>query len=130
MRQQLDQVELKVGAEADYMADVIHQRQEDLNNVEKLMSDINSIAQSINKNVHEQRHDLVQIDQNATAAKDNAKEAHNQITQAEAHQKKGGKCMYYILGGIALFVLIIIIIFIIAFSSGGDDPPPEPEPEK
>ena len=33
------------------MSDVIKQRQEELNNVEKLMSDINSIAKQINTNV-------------------------------------------------------------------------------
>ena len=59
------------------MQDVIQQRQEELNNVEKLMSDINSIAKQINVNVHDQRQDLVQIDQNAQAALHNAKEAHN-----------------------------------------------------
>lgn len=42
-------------AEADYMADVIKQRQEDLDNVEQLMGDINSIAKQINTNIHEQR---------------------------------------------------------------------------
>ena len=70
-------MEVKIGAEADYMQDVIQQRQEELNNVEKLMSDINSIAKQINVNVHDQRQDLVQIDQNAQAALHNAKEAHN-----------------------------------------------------
>ena len=48
-------------AEADYMADVIAQRQEDLNNVENLMNDINSIAKQINTKIHEQRKDLEQV---------------------------------------------------------------------
>ena len=51
--QALDLEEVKVGAEADYMSDVIKQRQEELNNVEKLMSDINSIAKQINTNIED-----------------------------------------------------------------------------
>ena len=43
---------MKVGREADYMADVIKQRQEDLDNVETLMNDVNSIAKQINVNIH------------------------------------------------------------------------------
>ena len=35
------------------MADVIKQRQEDLDNVETLMNDVNSIAKQINVKVHE-----------------------------------------------------------------------------
>ena len=53
--EKLDQVEVNVGKEADYMQDVIQQRQEELNNVEKLMGDINAIAKQINVNVHDQR---------------------------------------------------------------------------
>ena len=103
------------------MADVIATRQEELNNVEKLMSDINSIAKQINTNVHDQRHDLVQIDQNTTSALHNAKGAQEQITQAQEHQKKSGKCMYWILGLIAAFVFVVIIIFIITLVNKGKD---------
>ena len=35
------------------MSDVIKQRQEDLDNVEILMNDVNSIAKQINVKVHE-----------------------------------------------------------------------------
>ena len=54
------------------MEEVIKQRQEELNDVEALMGDINSIAKDINKKVHEQRNDLVEIDHNAGIALENA----------------------------------------------------------
>ena len=52
-QEQIDPEELKIQREADYMADVIKQRQEDLDNVEILMNDVNSIAKQINVKVHE-----------------------------------------------------------------------------
>ena len=65
LQQQLDQEEVKVQAETDYMNDVINQRQKELDAVEKLVGGINEIAKTINTQVHEQRKDLVEIDQNA-----------------------------------------------------------------
>ena len=68
-QEQLYQDELKVQAEADYMADVIKQRQDDLDNVEQLMGDINDIAKQINTNVHEQRKDLEDVAKDVDTAK-------------------------------------------------------------
>ena len=53
LQEQIDPEELKIQREADYMSDVIKQRQEDLDNVEILMNDVNSIAKQINVKVHE-----------------------------------------------------------------------------
>ena len=78
----MDLEELKLGREADYMADVIRQRQEDLDNVETLMNDVNTIAKQINVNVHKQRTDLEQIDKNAGEALDNAVAAHENVEEA------------------------------------------------
>ena len=109
-QEKLDSEELKIQREADYMADVIKQRQEDLDNVETLMNDVNSIAKQINVKVHEQREDLEAINANADTALDNAEKAHENIESAQKHQKKGGKVMYFILGGISILVLIILIV--------------------
>ena len=68
-QEQLYNDELKVQAEADYMADVIKQRQDDLDNVEQLMGDINDIAKQINTNVHEQRKDLEDVAKDVDTAK-------------------------------------------------------------
>ena len=43
-----DTEELKVQGEAAYMEEVIGQRQDELNDVEKLMTDINTITKDIN----------------------------------------------------------------------------------
>ena len=64
------------------MADVIKQRQEDLDNVETLMNDVNSIAKQINVKIHEQRDDLEQIDVNAGNALKNVEKAHENIVEA------------------------------------------------
>lgn len=48
MQQQLDVEELKIQGESEYMAEVIADRQDQLNDVEKLMGDINVITKDIN----------------------------------------------------------------------------------
>ena len=111
---QLDQEELKIQGEAAYMEDVIAQRQEELNNAEKLMGDINEIAKDINTKVHEQRTDLIEINTNVGEALDNAKEAEKNIEEAQEHQKKGGRCMYWIVTVVAVFVIALLVIMLIA----------------
>ena len=80
--QKLDVEEMKIGREADYMSDVIKQRQEDLDNVETLMNDVNSIAKQINVNIHKQREAVVQIETNAETALENAEAANDNVIQA------------------------------------------------
>ena len=110
--QQLDVEELKVQGEAAYMEDVIKQRQEELNNVEQFMTDINDIAKEINTKVHEQRSDLIEIDQNAGTALENAKDAEQNIEEAQEHQKSGGRCMYWVAGVLSIAVIVIIVIVV------------------
>ncbi len=110
---QLDQEELRVQGETAYMEDVIKQRQEELNNVEQFMTDINDIAKEINTKVHDQRKDLIEINANADTALTNAEEAEKNIEEAQEHQKTGGKCMYWTIGVVSIFVLIIILIVVL-----------------
>ena len=110
---ELDHDELKVQGEAAYMEDVIKQRQEELNNVEQFMTDINDIAKEINTKVHDQRADLVEIDGNAGEALDNAKDAEQNIEEAQEHQKKGGRCMYWVVGALGAGALVIILIVVL-----------------
>lgn len=105
--------ELKIQGESEYMADVIKDRQDQLNDVEKLMGDINVITKDINSKVHNQRKDLVEIDHNAGTALENAVEAEKNIEEAVEHQKSGGKCMYYCVAIAAVMALIIILIVIL-----------------
>ena len=64
------------------MEEIIDQRQDELNDVEKLMTDINTITKDINSKIHEQRTDLVEIDHNAGTALENAEEAEKNIEEA------------------------------------------------
>ena len=116
MHEQLDVEELKVQGEAAYMEDVIKQRQEELDNVEQFMTDINDIAKEINTKVHDQRTDLIEIDANAGTALDNAKEAETNIEEAQEHQKSGGKCMYWTIGIILIFLIVITVIIVVALT--------------
>ena len=116
MHEQLDVEELKVQGEAAYMEDVIKQRQEELDNVEQFMTDINDIAKEINTKVHDQRTDLIEIDANAGTALDNAKEAETNIEEAQDHQKSAGKCMYWTIGIILIFLIVITVIIVVALT--------------
>ena len=78
------------------------------------MTDINDIAKEINTKVHEQRSDLIEIDTNAGTALENAKEAEKNIEEAQEHQKSGGRCMYWIIAAVSIFVIILIIIIVVA----------------
>ena len=80
--QQLDLEEMKIQGESAYMSDVINQRKEELDNAEALMMEINTITKDINKKVHDQRSDLVEIDHNAGTALENAEEAEKNIEEA------------------------------------------------
>ncbi len=110
---QLDIEELKIQGEANFMNDLIDDRQDQLDDVEHLMHDINHIAKDINNKVHEQRSDLVEIDHNAGEALENAKEAEKNIEEAQDHQKSGGKCMYYAVGIVSVVALVIILIVVL-----------------
>ena len=78
------------------------------------MTDINDIAKEINTKVHEQRSDLIEIDTNAGTALENAKEAEKNIEEAQEHQKSGGRCMYWIIAAVSIFVIVLIVIIIVA----------------
>ena len=78
------------------------------------MTDINDIAKEINTKVHEQRTDLIEIDNNAGTALENAKDAEKNIEEAQEHQKSGGKCMYWTVGILSIGVIIIILIVVLS----------------
>ena len=80
------------------------------------MTDINDIAKEINTKVHEQRADLVEIDQNAGTALDNAKDAETNIEEAQKDQKSAGKCLYWVVGVLSVAVIIIILIVVLSLT--------------
>ena len=78
------------------------------------MTDINHIAKDINAKVHEQRTDLIEIVDNTATANENAKDAEKNIEEAQEHQKSGGRCMYWIIAAVSIFVIVLIVIIILA----------------
>lgn len=91
---------------------MIEERQQNLDNTEKLMKDIKDIAGTIQTNTRAQGEVLMRTDQNVDVAKDNAEAAHKEIEEAQTHQKSGSKWLCYILGvlgGLGVIVVIIII---------------------
>ena len=52
---------------------------------------------------------LLKADSNVEEVKVNAEEAHKEITEAQNHQKAGGKCMCYLITGILILCGIIIL---------------------
>jgi len=91
------------------MTEVINERGEQLNNVAALMSDIKSIAGTLQTKTAEQGVVLAKADANVEVVKVNAEEAHKEIEEAQGHQKAGGKCMCYLITGILVLCGIVIL---------------------
>jgi t-SNARE complex subunit (syntaxin) len=106
-------LEMKQLQEAEYLSDVINQRQNDLNAVEGLMDDINSIAKTLHVNTANQGQTLLKVVDNVDVAHTNAVDAHKNIEKASEHQKSGNKWLCWILliiGGLAVFVIVMLVI--------------------
>ena len=92
--QQLDIEELQMQGDIDKMEQIITERQEQLNHVEQFMTEINGISKRINTQVHEQRTDLVAIDQNVGTAKKNVIIAETNINDANQNQERSYNMIY------------------------------------
>ncbi len=93
------------------MEEVIKQRKKDINQIESIMQNINAIAKDINIEVQTQGEKLGRLDQHMTSAANNVEGAKEELVQAEEHQKKGGKCFWYlIVGGVIVIGIIIGVI--------------------
>ena len=104
---------MKIKNEADFMDNVITQRKQDIDNIATIMSDINAIANDIAKDTAMQGEKLQDLDSNLIVAEANTEEALHQLNQAKVHQKKGGKCMMFLVG--LIFMSVIILGLILAF---------------
>ena len=92
----------------DFMETVIHQRKDDINSIANIMNDINAIAKDIAVETKAQGEKLEKLDENMEEADTNAEKALNELTQAEGHNKKAGKCTYVLIGVIIICLLILI----------------------
>ena len=112
---QSDEVEeLKIQGEIDFNDNLIKERQEGLDDAEALIMETRDLAKQINSKVHEQREDILAIEQNADEALHNAEEAEENIEKAEEHQEEGAKCMYWIVAVIGIIVIVIVVIVLLS----------------
>ena len=97
------------------MAAVIGQRKDDINAIGDIMANINEMAGAIAKETTEQGEKLARLDENMAAADANVEDGVKELKQAAVHQKKAGRCMYFLVG--VIFVCIVILA-IFLFSGG------------
>ena len=117
MHAQLDYEERKIQVESSEVTNLIQDRQDTLNSVEHLMSDISEITKQINTKVYDHRDMIIEIDTNTTSALTNTILAEEQIVQAAAKQKTTSKCMIWLIAIITITVLIIVLSVIINLSN-------------
>lgn len=85
------------------------------------MTDINTIAKDLSVETKAQGEKLMQVDQHVTTAQMNSKQALNELTEAQHHQKKGGKIIFILL---AIIVIVLAITLTIIFVKKGKDDQP------
>ena len=73
------------------------------------MSDINAMAQDIAIETGKQGEKLQGLDHNMAIADENTSKALKELTEAQMHQRKSGRCMYFLVSVIVLALLVIII---------------------
>ena len=78
---------------------------------ERLMNDINVIANQLHTNTSQQHEELVRTDVTMVAVVKNTEDAHEQIVEAQDYQKSTGKWMCWILAVIITLSLILILVF-------------------
>ena len=100
------------------MEESINQRKNDINNIEKIMTDINSLAKDLAVETQKQGDSLSRLDENITHVQVNTKVALEELTEAQVHQKKSGKCLYIILGLIILAVAVVVVIVVLKTTGG------------
>jgi t-SNARE complex subunit (syntaxin) len=71
--------------ETDFMEESINQRKNDINNIEKIMTDINSLAKDLAVETQKQGESLNRLDENITHAQVNTKVALEELTEAQVH---------------------------------------------
>ena len=74
-KQQLSQIQINIKGESDFMTNVIDQRNQDINAIANIMSDINEIAKDIAVETQVQGEKLEKLDDNMATADDNATKA-------------------------------------------------------
>eukprot|EP00826_Nyctotherus_ovalis_P046772 TRINITY_DN5320_c0_g2_i11.p1 TRINITY_DN5320_c0_g2~~TRINITY_DN5320_c0_g2_i11.p1 ORF type:complete len:181 (-),score=58.14 TRINITY_DN5320_c0_g2_i11:229-771(-) len=103
--QELDEVNIE--------SDIIRERQEDINQIERLMTEVNQMTIDMATEVEAADSKLEQIHENARSTKENTKKALVEIGQGADYQKKSQKkmcCLIWLIilgvGGIVVIILL------------------------
>ena len=89
LKQELD-VNFKVLEEAEYMDEVIDERQKDIDKIGKIMGDVREIAKDFALEVNMQGDKIVELEVKNEATAANTVEATKQLRQANERSKKNG----------------------------------------
>jgi septal ring factor EnvC (AmiA/AmiB activator) len=81
---------IRVLEEADYMENIIDERQKDIDKISKIMGDVREIAKDFNQEVNSQGYKIEELEQNNEATAANAAEATKQLKDANRRSKKNG----------------------------------------
>ena len=76
----LQQEDLAIKGESDFMSNIINQRRDDISNIANIMSDINSIAKDLALETQKQGEKLERLDENMTKVDENAEEALQELS--------------------------------------------------
>jgi t-SNARE complex subunit (syntaxin) len=102
--------------EAYIEADIVKQRQEDLNLIEKMMNEVNLMTKDMAVEVEMADGKLEAIGSNARATKENAKKAAVDVAKGAEYQKK---CMYFANFLIMIYSCCIVWIIILVLAAVG-----------
>lgn len=100
--------------EIDVMANVIAQRDKQINQIHGIFENIHGIAKDINVDVYAQGEKVQTLEKNVDEAAKNVKDGNSELVQAKKHQKGRNKCVLITL---IVVVIILIIVCISLFSS-------------
>ena len=70
---------MQLVAETDYTEEVIKSRKKEIDQIESIMTDINSIAKDLSIETNKQGETLQRLDTNVTTARDNAKDGLSEL---------------------------------------------------
>jgi len=103
LKLQLD-TDFKILEEAEYMDEIIEERQKDIDQIGKIMGDVREIAKDFWLEVNMQGDKIVEIDRKNEATAANTIEASRQLQQANKRSRSNGWCLLLI----ALVILVIL----------------------
>lgn len=112
--QQEMKLQVKVMEEHDILDHIIEERQNDINQISRIMSDIKHIATDFNVELEAQGSKLEDLETNMESVASNTKEATNQLNEANRRSRSNGRCLLIIA---AVIILILVVFFAILFGT-------------